>query len=68
MLVLDSLRDNVQIEQYQPYWAARACLLARLGSAEAACDAYRRAIGLEADPVVREYLQKEMARCARQSM
>ncbi len=43
---------------YQPYWAARAELLSRIGQADAADQAYRRAIDLAADPAAREYLQR----------
>jgi RNA polymerase sigma-70 factor, ECF subfamily len=48
----------VRLAQYQPYWAARAGLLARTGDTTAANDAYGRAIGLEADPAVRRFLQR----------
>lgn len=41
---------------YQPYWAARADLLARTGAKTDADAAYERAIGLEADPAVRRFL------------
>lgn len=54
--------DDARLAQYQPYWAARAALLARAGNAAAAADAYRRAIGLESDPAVRVFLQRELAR------
>ena len=50
-----------QLMQYQPYWAARAELHARLGETAAASEAYDRAIGLEADPAVRCFLQKQRA-------
>jgi RNA polymerase sigma-70 factor (ECF subfamily) len=59
--VLDALQDDGRLAQYQPLWAARAELLARLGSAAAAREAYTRAIGLEADPAVRRYLQGRLA-------
>lgn len=42
--------------------SARAALLARTGSAQAAAEAYQRAIGLESDPAVRRFLQAELAR------
>ncbi len=45
-----------------PYWAARADLLARTAQADAAEQAYGRAIDLEADPAVREYLQRRRER------
>jgi RNA polymerase sigma-70 factor (ECF subfamily) len=50
-----------QLMEYQPYWAARAELYARLGETGAARLAYDRAIGLEADPAVRRFLQKQRA-------
>ena len=62
--VLDALQDDGRLAQYQPLWAARAELLARLGSAAAAREAYTRAIGLEADPAVRRYLQGRLAVCS----
>jgi RNA polymerase sigma-70 factor (ECF subfamily) len=49
---------DARLVDYQPYWAARAGLLARSGDAKAADEAYRRAIGLEADPAVRCFLQQ----------
>jgi RNA polymerase sigma-70 factor (ECF subfamily) len=62
LAALDALGDDAQLAQYQPYWAARAALLARSGSAQAAADAYRRAIGLESDPALRRFLQAELSR------
>jgi RNA polymerase sigma-70 factor (ECF subfamily) len=47
-----------RLAEYQPYWAARAELLSRLGESAAAREAYDQAIGLEADPAVRRFLQK----------
>jgi RNA polymerase sigma-70 factor (ECF subfamily) len=47
-----------RLETYQPWWAARADLLARNGDRSGALDAYDRAIGLERDPAVRRFLQK----------
>jgi RNA polymerase sigma-70 factor (ECF subfamily) len=58
---LDRLADEPRLADYQPYWAARAGLLARMGSAADAAAAYRRAIGLEADPAVRRFLQGRLA-------
>jgi RNA polymerase sigma-70 factor (ECF subfamily) len=55
---LDALADDPRLADYQPHWAARAGLLARTGEVEAADRAYERAIGLEADPVVRRFLQR----------
>jgi RNA polymerase sigma-70 factor, ECF subfamily len=57
LAALDRLADDPRLADYQPYWAARAGLLARTESAVEAAAAYRRAIGLEADPAVRRFLQ-----------
>ena len=46
-----------RLAEYQPYWAARAALLARSGAAAEAHQAYEMAIGLERDPAVRRFLQ-----------
>jgi RNA polymerase sigma-70 factor (ECF subfamily) len=59
--------DDPRLETYQPYWAARAELLSRVGAARAGKDAhnaaladarraYDIAIGLERDPAVRNFL------------
>ena len=58
LAALDALSDDVRLAEYQPYWAARAQLLARMGDTQAAGRAYERAIGLESDPAVRRFLQK----------
>jgi RNA polymerase sigma-70 factor, ECF subfamily len=58
MAALDAVRDDARLADYQPYWAARAGLLARIGDVEAADEAYQRAIGLESDPAVRRFLQR----------
>lgn len=55
---LDTIAEDVRLANYQPYWAARAGLLARAGSLDAADIAYERAIGLESDPAVRRFLQQ----------
>jgi RNA polymerase sigma-70 factor (ECF subfamily) len=46
---------------YQPYWAARAELLARSGSGSEARHAYEIAIGLERDPAIRSFLEQRRA-------
>jgi RNA polymerase sigma-70 factor (ECF subfamily) len=58
LAALDTLAGDARLADYQPYWAARAGLLQRLGQAEAADAAYARAIGLESDPAVRAFLQQ----------
>jgi RNA polymerase sigma-70 factor (ECF subfamily) len=52
---------EVRVADYQPYWAARAGLLVRLGEKALASDAYERAIGLESDPAVRKFLERRRA-------
>jgi RNA polymerase sigma-70 factor, ECF subfamily len=58
LAALDGIKDDPRLAQYQPYWAARAGLLARAGELAGAAEAYDRAIGLEADPAVRRFLQQ----------
>lgn len=48
-----------RLVEYQPYWAARASLLARTGAADEARHAYDVAIGLEHDHAVRRFLQRK---------
>lgn len=54
---MEELASDARLSEYQPYWAARAELLARSGADEEADRAYERAIGLERDPSVRRFLQ-----------
>ena len=61
LAALDSLSDEPRLADYQPYWAARADLLARAGDIAKAADAYERAIGLESDAAVRRFLQRRRA-------
>jgi len=55
---LDALAGDRRLGEYQPYWAARADLLAQTGEVAAADEAYERAIGLERDPSVRRFLER----------
>jgi len=54
---LQSVANDSRIAEYQPYWAARATLLAKSGGHPEAHQAYEIAIGLERDPAVRQFLQ-----------
>ena len=63
--MLDSVAGDARLADYQPYWAARAGLLARLGSVQEADAAYERAIGLERDAAVRQFLQRRREALAR---
>lgn len=58
---LAALVGDARLADYQPYWAARAGLLARCNQRGEADQAYEHAIGLEADPAVRQFLQRQRA-------
>jgi RNA polymerase sigma-70 factor (ECF subfamily) len=55
---LDRVSRDPRLAEYQPYWAARADLLARLDAREESSHAYAIAIGLERDPSVRRFLEQ----------
>jgi RNA polymerase sigma-70 factor, ECF subfamily len=59
---LDELAADPRMAAYQPYWAARADLLARLGRRASADAAYAQAILLEPDAAVRRFLEQRRAR------
>ncbi|MGC2300476.1 MAG: DUF6596 domain-containing protein [Acidobacteriaceae bacterium] len=50
-----------RLAEYQPYWAARAELLARAGAGDEARHAYDVAIGLERDSAIRSFLEQRRA-------
>jgi RNA polymerase sigma-70 factor (ECF subfamily) len=58
---LEALGGDRRLTEYQPYWAARADLLARVGRPGDATEAYAHAIGLEPDPAVRDFLARRRA-------
>ncbi len=55
---IDAAGADPRVAAYQPYWAARAELLARTGAREEAWHAYEIAIGLERDDSVRHFLER----------
>ncbi len=55
---LDRVAGDPRLVEYQPYWAARADLLARIDAREEARHAYSIAIGMERDPAVRRFLEQ----------
>jgi RNA polymerase sigma-70 factor (ECF subfamily) len=55
---LDNVAQDPRLAEYQPYWAARADLLARVNAREDSHRAYSIAIGLERDPSVRRFLEQ----------
>ncbi len=58
---LDALAAEPRLASYQPYFAARADLMARAGDRAGAEAAYARAIGLESDPAIRRFLARRRA-------
>jgi RNA polymerase sigma-70 factor (ECF subfamily) len=63
LAALDAVRglEDMDVEAYQPYWALRAHLLARLDRHAQAREAYVRAVGLCEDPAVRRFLLERAA-------
>lgn len=64
---LDAIGDDPRLRTYQPYWAARAELLARRGDpgdARHADAAYEQAIGLATDAAIRQFLEARRAELA----
>jgi RNA polymerase sigma-70 factor (ECF subfamily) len=57
--LLDDLDADERMATYQPYWAARASVLAALGLRDMAQVAFRQAIGLSMNPAVRSWLQRQ---------
>ena len=62
LAAIEALADEPRLQEYQPFWAARAHLLASCGRRDEAGHAYQRAIGLERDDAVRRFLQRRAAR------
>ena len=58
LAALREIEGDERLRNYQPYWAARAELLAKNGNREEAYAAYEIAIGLESDPAVRRFLMR----------
>ena len=61
---IQAIADDARVTEYQPYWAARAELLAKTGAHIEARDAYEIAIGLERDPAVRNFLLRRQSTLA----
>ena len=58
---IDWAATDLRLAEYQPYWAARADLLARTGAIDDARHAYDVAIGMERDDSVRRFLEQRRA-------
>jgi len=61
---IQELAADGRLAEYQPYWAARAELLAKTGAHAEARHAYEIAIGLERDASVRRFLQQRQSALA----
>jgi RNA polymerase sigma-70 factor (ECF subfamily) len=61
LAAMREVANDTRVGQYQPYWAARAELLARSGAKAEARQAYDMAIGLERDEAVRQFLRMKQA-------
>ena len=57
LTAMEAVAADARLGAYQPYWAARAELLAKTAARGEARHAYDIAIGLERDPAVRRFLQ-----------
>ncbi len=62
LAAVDGLRKDKRMQDYQPFWAARAHLLARAGRKEEAREAFTLAIGLSTDLAIRAYLNTQKRR------
>ncbi len=60
LAALDPLAADERLAGYQPYWAARGALLARVGRTREAREALTRALGLADDPAVRAWLRARL--------
>ena len=65
LAALPDITADPRLTEYQPYWAARADLLAKAGADGEAYAAYEIAIGLERDDAVRRFLQKRQSQLTR---
>ena len=61
---MQAIAGDARLTEYQPYWAARAELLAKTGAHAEARQAYEIAIGLERDPAIRRFLQHRQSTLA----
>jgi predicted RNA polymerase sigma factor len=64
---IEPLSADPRMAEYQPYWAALAELLGKIGSYREARQSYDIAIGLERDAAVRQFLQRRQAALGRTS-
>jgi len=58
---MEEIAADSRLTEYQPYWAARAELLAKTGANSEARHSYEIAIDLERDAAVRRFLQRRQS-------
>jgi predicted RNA polymerase sigma factor len=58
---IEKIAADSRLTEYQPYWAVRAELLAKIGANGEAYHSYEIAIGLERDAAVRRFLQRRQS-------
>ena len=56
LAIVAEIEAGGDLEEFQPFWAAKAELHARAGFKDSSRAAYDRAVGLERDPAVRDFL------------
>jgi RNA polymerase sigma-70 factor (ECF subfamily) len=61
LAAIAALAGDKRMLGYQPYWAARGHLLARVGHRHEAAEAFTVAIGLSTDEAVRTYLNGQLS-------
>jgi predicted RNA polymerase sigma factor len=61
LAAMQEVEADMRLAEYQPYWAARAELLAKTGAHAEARRAYEVAIGLERDPAIRRFLRQRQS-------
>ena len=64
LAAIQEVAADGRLAEYQPYWAARAELLAKTGAHAEARHAYEIAIGLERDASLRRFLQQRQSALA----
>jgi RNA polymerase sigma-70 factor (ECF subfamily) len=65
LAALDCISSDRPLDDYQPYWAARAHILMQCDRQSEAGTCYARAIELQNDPAAAEFLRCEMVRTQR---
>lgn len=61
LAILEQVGASAALERYQPYWAARADFLGRLGETQSAKECYERAISLSQNHAEQEFLRDKAA-------